>query len=90
MHECKCCKLVIFITQEHGTLQLYPTYKNLVPRFLGVRKEGRVLRYKMIFAFPGCFGLGVMRPLNFQKLDALMTSLAFGFIENTNRIPLVG
>jgi hypothetical protein len=67
-------------------LQLYPPYKNLVPRFLSFRKEGRVLRSKTIFSFPGCFLLRVMRPLNFQEFDALTSSFMLGFVKDTNRI----
>src|SRR3954462_9583406 len=67
-------------------LQLYPPYKNIDPRFLSFRKEGRLLRSKKIFSFPGCFVLRVMRPLNFQELDVLTTSFALGFIKDTDRI----
>src|SRR3954471_21728114 len=75
-----------YIYYKLGLLQLYPPYKNLDPRFLSFRKEGRVLRSKTIFSFPGCFILRMMGPLDFQELDVLTTSFVLGFIKDTNRI----
>src|SRR4051812_1986094 len=75
-----------YIYYKLGLLQLYPPYKNLDPRFLSFSKEGRVLRSKTIFSFPGCFILRVMRPLKFQELDVLMMIFTLGFIKDTNRI----
>src|SRR3954469_24370950 len=84
------CLSTIYIYYKLGLLQLYPPYKNLDPRFLSFRKEGRVLRSKTIFSFLGCFVLRVMRPPNFEELDVLTRSLALGFIKDTNRILTIG
>ena len=89
MHMMLMSATIDFIT-KHGLLQLYPPYKNLVPRFRNLREEGRVLRSKTIFSFLGCFILRVVRPLNFQELDAFVTSLALGFIKDMNRIFAIG
>ena len=78
-------------TQLNTLLQTWdvtvlPPYKNLVPRFLGFRKEGRVLGSKTIFSFLGCFLFRVMRPLDLEELDGFLTSFAFSFIKDTDRI----
>ena len=77
---------LIFPFSKLGMLQIYPPYKNLAPRFLGFRKEVGILRSETIFAFPRCFLLRVMGPLNFEELDALTTSFTLGFIKDTDRI----
>ena len=69
-----------------GTLQLAPTWKNLVPRFRGWRKEGGVLQSKTIFLLPSSFSLGMMRPLNFEKLDVLTSGNTLCLIKNANRV----
>jgi hypothetical protein len=76
----------LYLFDKHGMLQLYPPYKNLVPRFLRTREKGRVLGSKAILSFPGCFLLRVMRPLDFQEFDASASSYTLGFVKDTNRI----
>jgi hypothetical protein len=71
-------------------LQVYPPYKNLVPRFLRTREKGRVLGSKAILSFPSCFLFRMMRPLNFEELDGSYSSFSFSFIKDRNRILTVG
>src|SRR5664279_1624379 len=66
-------------------LQIYSPYKNLVPRFLSVNKKVGVIFAKIFFSFPRGFFFGMVRPLNFQKLDGLVSSSPFCFIKNANR-----
>ena len=68
-----------------GMLQVYPPYKNLVPRFLGFRKELRVLGSQTILSFPGCLVLRMMWPLDFEELDSLTSGSSFGFVKDSNR-----
>ena len=63
-----------------------PLKKNLVPRFRSLRKEGGVLGTEAVFSFPRGFFLGVVRPLNFQKLDLLSMSDTLCRIKNTDRV----
>jgi hypothetical protein len=45
---------------------------------------------KVIFSFPSGFLLGVVTPLNFQKLDASGSSGSIGFLEDTVRHFTIG
>src|SRR5664279_3018871 len=67
-------------------LQIYPPYKNLVPRFLRWRKEVREILAKIFFSFPRSFFSGVVGPLNFQELDSFVSSSPFCFLKNANRM----
>ena len=69
-----------------GMWQLAPTWKNLVSRFRGRRKESGVLQSKTIFSLPRSFSLGMMRPLNFEKLDIIASGGTLGLIEDTNGV----
>ena len=69
-----------------GMWQLAPTWKNLVPRFRGRRKESGVLQSKTIFSLPSSLSLGMMRPLNFEKLDVLTSGNTLCLIKNANRV----
>lgn len=40
--------------------------------------------------FPCSFFLGVVRPLNLEKLDAFVAGVTFRLIKYTNRILLIG
>jgi hypothetical protein len=71
-------------------LQVYPPYKNLVPRFLRTREKGRVLGSKAILSFPSCFLFRMMRPLNFEELNGSASSFSFSFIKDKNRILPIG
>ena len=76
-------------TRKHQKLemwQLAPTWKNLVPRFRGRRKESGVLQSKTIFSLPSSFSLGMMRPLNLEKLDVLTSGDTLCLINNANRV----
>ena len=44
----------------------------------------------MIFVFPCCLFVGVMRTLHLEELDALIACATFSLIENANRILMVG
>ena len=69
-----------------GMWKLAPTWKNLVPRFRDRRKESGVLQLKTIFSLPSSFSLGMMRPLNFEKLDVLTSGNTLCLIKNANRV----
>ena len=69
-----------------GMWQLAPTWKNLVPRFRGRWKESGVLQSKTIFSLPGSFSLGVMRPLNLEKLDVMTSSDTLYLIKDANKV----
>ena len=69
-----------------GMWQLAPTWKNLVPRFRGRRKESGVLQSKTIFSLPSSFSLGMMRPLNLEELDVLTSANTLCLIKNVNRV----
>ena len=69
-----------------GMWQLAPTWKNLVLRFRGRRKESGVLQSKTIFSLPSSFSLGMMRPLNLEKLDVMTSSDTLYLIKNANRV----
>ena len=66
-------------------LQIYPTYKNLVLRFLSVRKEIQIVLAKFFFSLPRSFFFGVVGPLHFQELDNFMSGSPFSFFKNANR-----
>ena len=66
--------------------QLTPTQKNLVPRFGFLRQEGGVLKSKTILPFPSSFFLGMVWPLNLEKLDIMTSSGTLGPIEDTNGV----
>ena len=69
-----------------GMWQLAPTWKNLVSRFRGRRKESGVLQSKTIFSLPSSFSLGMMRQLNLEKLDVLTSGDTLCLIKNANRV----
>jgi hypothetical protein len=50
------------------------------------REECGVLKSKTILPFPSSFFLGMMRPLNLEKLDVLASSGTLDLIKNTNRV----
>src|SRR3954466_4291446 len=66
--------------------QLTPTQKNLVPRFRFLRKEGGVLKSKTVLPFPCSLLLGMVRPLNLEKLDIVASSGTLGLIKDTNGV----
>ena len=65
--------------------QLTPTQKNLVPRFRILREEGGVLESKTILPFPSGFFLGMVWPLNLEKLDIMVSSGTLGFDQGYER-----
>ena len=66
--------------------QLTPTQKNLVPRFRIRWKKSGVLKSKTILPFPSSFFLGMVWPLNFEKLDVSTSSGTLGLIKDSNGI----
>ena len=73
-----------------GMLQHAPPRRNRAPRFLRRVEESGILRSEKIFAFPSCFFLGMVRPLDFEKLDRLVPSPAVGLIKNANQMFTIG
>ena len=65
-------------------------YNSPPPRFLCRSEKVGILRSKMIFVFPCCLFVGVMRTLHLEELDALIACATFSLIENANRILMVG
>src|SRR3954468_113619 len=60
-----------------------PHYKNSRPENLGGRGEKiGVFLAETIFAFPGGFIFGMIRPLDFEKLGRLVAGFAFRLIKN--------
>src|SRR5664279_1578595 len=66
-------------------LQIYPPYKNLVLRFLSMRKEVRIVLSKFFFSFPRGFIFGMIGPLHFKELYGFVLSSPFSFFKNANR-----
>ena len=71
-------------------LQLAPPRRNRAPRFLGSVEKSGILGSEEIFAFPSCFFVGVVRPLDFEELGGLVPSLSFGLIKNANWMFTIG
>ncbi len=73
-----------------GMLQDAPPRRNRAPRFLRRVEESGILGSEKIFAFPSCFFLGMVRPLDFEKLDGLVPSPSVGLIKNANWMFTIG
>ena len=43
----------------------------------------------MILALPSSFSVGMVRPLNFEELDRLVTSFSLGFFKNGNGMLMI-
>ena len=82
--------LLLSHSTKVGLLQIYPPYKNLDPRFLGWNEELRIILSKTRLSFPGCFILWMVRPLNLEELDGLITSFPFRFLKDANRSLAIG
>ena len=66
-----------------------PHLKESRPEIQGSTERNRVLQSKTIFSLPSSLSLGMMRPLNFEKLDVLTSSDTLCLIKNANRVLLV-
>ena len=86
MIEQKSENLVQILQYQVGAVTNLPPYKNLVPRFLSVREELGILLTKTRLSFPCCFGFRMVRPLNLEELDGLISGLPFRFIKDANRM----
>ena len=63
-------------------------YKRISSRDLGL-KELRIFGTEMVFAFPGGFPVGMVRPLHFQEFDRLVASLALSLFKNSNGVLMI-
>ena len=66
-----------------------PPWRNRAPRFSGRREKGGVLGTELIFPFPSCFFIGMVRPLHLEELDRVVASTTFSFIKNPNGVLFV-
>ena len=66
-----------------------PPRRNRAPRFLRSEKVG-ILGSKVIFAFPCCLFVGVVRPLHLEELDGLVAGATFSLVKNTDRMLMIG
>src|SRR3989337_3691809 len=74
-----------------GVLQFSSSKINSRPENSGGRrKEVGVFRTKIILAFPSGFIFSMIRPLHFEELGRLLTGSTFSFIENADRMFLIG
>src|SRR3954466_4438103 len=75
---------------DTGGVTNLPHYKNSRPENLSGRGEKiGVFFTKTIFAFPSGFIFRMIRPLNFEELDGLVSGFAFRLIENAARMFLI-
>ena len=63
-------------------------YKRISTRDLGLN-ELRIFGTKVILTLPGSFSVRMVRPLNFQEFDRLITSFALGFFKNGNVVLMI-
>jgi hypothetical protein len=68
-----------------------PPLKESRPKIPKLRlKEVRELAPKIILSLPSCFILGVIAPLDLEKLDLAPTGESDGFLQDTNRSLTIG
>ena len=75
-----------FSAHKFGAITILPSLQESRPEILRLRKEVGILLTKTGLSFPSCFFLGMVRPLNLEKLGSLVTGLPFGFVQDTDRM----
>ena len=86
----KVKNLLIFLGTKSGAVTTLPPLQESHPEILGLSEEGGVFLTKTSFTFPGCFFFRMVRPLDLEELDGLITSLPFRFIQDADRMLTVG
>ena len=84
--QCKSENLVQILQYQVGAVTNLPPLQESRPEILGSSEEGGIFLTKTSFTFSGCFFFRMVRPLDLEELDGLITSLPFHFIQDADRM----
>ena len=80
----KSRKIIHIFHYQTGAVTILPPLQESRPEILGLSEEGGIFLTKTSFPFPSCFFFGMVRPLDFEELDGLVTGLPFRFIQDAD------